>query len=287
VLIILATLATATVFDRLGWGGGTATKVIALIVVTALTVGGGVIGFDLIMRMQAVITVVTGVLTVMFIVLVIDKIHWHTAAAIPGRLRREDHRCAGVHDDRLRPGLGQRRRGLLALPPPEVIKRRRDRLDDLRLVGGADLPVHFRAAAGRLVGQTERGEGFLITLGVPIAAWCGVMLADIMLRRADYSEPDLYAPAGRYGDIRVLPLTVIVGSTILGWVSSPTPPRAGCPGRAICSSHSTWAGRPARGRRALRAGHRRRPGHADAVAAQEPDHDQVRQPDRHLRGRSR
>src|SRR6266851_4951381 len=52
VLMILATLATATVFQRLGWGGGTGTKVIALIIVTALTVGGGVIGFDLIMRMQ-------------------------------------------------------------------------------------------------------------------------------------------------------------------------------------------------------------------------------------------
>src|ERR1700736_2855756 len=45
VLIILATLATATVFERLGWGGGTATKVIALIVVSALTVIGGVMGF--------------------------------------------------------------------------------------------------------------------------------------------------------------------------------------------------------------------------------------------------
>src|SRR5450755_3841524 len=83
VLIILATLATATVFERLGWGGGTLTKVIALIVVTALTVAGGVMGFDLIMRMQTVITVVTAVLTVMFVVLVADKIHWHTVSAIP------------------------------------------------------------------------------------------------------------------------------------------------------------------------------------------------------------
>src|SRR5450759_2458804 len=84
VLIILATLATATVFDRLGWGGGVATKVIALIVVSALTVIGGVMGFDLIMRMQTVITVVTAVLTVGFIALVADKIHWHTVTAIPG-----------------------------------------------------------------------------------------------------------------------------------------------------------------------------------------------------------
>src|SRR5450755_695968 len=80
VLIILATLATATVFERLGWGGGTTTKVIALIIVTALTIFGGVMGFDLIMRMQSVITVVTAILTVAFIVLVADKIHWHTVA---------------------------------------------------------------------------------------------------------------------------------------------------------------------------------------------------------------
>jgi NCS1 family nucleobase:cation symporter-1 len=68
VLVILATLATATVFGRLGWGGGTSTKVIALIVVGALIVIGGVMGFDLIMRLQTVITVVTGVLTVVYIV---------------------------------------------------------------------------------------------------------------------------------------------------------------------------------------------------------------------------
>src|ERR1700733_11594430 len=83
VLTILATLATATVFTRLGGGGGTGTEVIALIVVAALTVIGGVMGFDLIMRMQSVITVVTSVLTVVFIALVADKIHWHTVAAIP------------------------------------------------------------------------------------------------------------------------------------------------------------------------------------------------------------
>src|SRR5258707_1188279 len=63
VLIILATLATATVFRRLGVGGGTGTEVIALIVVAALTVGGGVVGFDLIMRMQAVITLGTALVT--------------------------------------------------------------------------------------------------------------------------------------------------------------------------------------------------------------------------------
>ena len=37
VLVILATLATATVFEQLGWGGGDGTKVVALIVVVGLT----------------------------------------------------------------------------------------------------------------------------------------------------------------------------------------------------------------------------------------------------------
>ncbi len=83
VLTILATLATATILDRLGWGGGTGTKVIALIVVAALTIAGGVLGFDVIMRMQTVITIVTGGLTVVYLALVIDKIHWHTVSQVP------------------------------------------------------------------------------------------------------------------------------------------------------------------------------------------------------------
>src|SRR3954466_13528151 len=70
VLVSLATLATSTVFTQLGWSGGTATKVVALLVVAALVVGGGVLGFDLIIRMQTVITIVTGVLTVAYLGLV-------------------------------------------------------------------------------------------------------------------------------------------------------------------------------------------------------------------------
>src|SRR6266516_7437449 len=83
ILVTLATLAIATVFQHLGWGGGTGTKVIAMIVVVALTIFGGVMGFDLIMRMQTVITIVTGVLTIMFIILVAGKIHWSTVSALP------------------------------------------------------------------------------------------------------------------------------------------------------------------------------------------------------------
>jgi len=60
-------------------------------------------------------------------------------------------------------------------------------------------------------------QGFLITLGVPIAAWCGIMLADVALRRSDYVEEDLYRTDGRYGDVRILPVALIVIGTVLGW----------------------------------------------------------------------
>src|SRR5258705_6042514 len=41
VLTITATLATATVFHRLGWGSGAGVQIVALVVVAALTVSGG------------------------------------------------------------------------------------------------------------------------------------------------------------------------------------------------------------------------------------------------------
>ena len=59
--------------------------------------------------------------------------------------------------------------------------------------------------------------GFLTTLGVPVAAWCGVMLADVALRRGPYDDADLYRASGRYGDIRWLPVLVVLGSHFVGW----------------------------------------------------------------------
>src|SRR5699024_10007285 len=55
-LAIMATLATATVMRELGWGGGTGTKVVAMLVVAALIVTASVAGYHLIMRLQSVLT---------------------------------------------------------------------------------------------------------------------------------------------------------------------------------------------------------------------------------------
>jgi purine-cytosine permease-like protein len=60
-------------------------------------------------------------------------------------------------------------------------------------------------------------QGFLITLGVPIAAWCGIMLADILLRRRNYDEGDLYRPTGRYGDVPAVPMVLLLVGTVIGW----------------------------------------------------------------------
>ncbi len=57
-------------------------------------------------------------------------------------------------------------------------------------------------------------EGFLITLGVPISAWCGVMLADIALRRRPYAEADLFTSSGRYGVVRWVPVGLMVAGSV-------------------------------------------------------------------------
>jgi purine-cytosine permease-like protein len=60
-------------------------------------------------------------------------------------------------------------------------------------------------------------QGFLITLGVPVAAWCGIFLADLALRRRDYAEADLYDARGRYGAAPAVPLLLLAAGTVLGW----------------------------------------------------------------------
>ncbi|GAA5120078.1 purine-cytosine permease family protein [Pseudonocardia adelaidensis] len=299
VLTTLATLATATVFSRLGWGGGTGTLLVALVVVAALTVAAGVLGFQLIMRLQTVITVVTAVLTVVYILLVVDDVDFAAVGALPSGSAQEVVGAlvmlmtgfglgwvnAAADYSRYLP-RGASGRGVVvwttvgsALAPLVLfafgllLAGSSSELSDgiaadpigalttavptwflvpfalvavLGLVGGAVLDIYSSGLAmlamgvrvpryvaalidggimilgtiyavffgGEFLGQFQ---GFLITLGVPVAAWCGVMLADIALRRRDYDEAALFDPAGRYGDVRPLPIAVVVVGTLLGW----------------------------------------------------------------------
>jgi hypothetical protein len=60
-------------------------------------------------------------------------------------------------------------------------------------------------------------EGFLITLGVAVTAWCGVFLADLALRRRDYADRDLYRSSGRYGAVQLVSTALFVVATVIGW----------------------------------------------------------------------
>jgi nucleobase:cation symporter-1, NCS1 family len=299
VLVSLATLATSTVFTQLGWSGGTATQVVALLVVAGLVVVGGVLGFDLIIRMQTVITVVTGVLTVVYIALVASEIDWSavtsagsgSTAAFVGALifvmtgygfgwvnaaadysrylpRRASTRgvvgwttfggalapvlllitgllLAGS-DPELSAAIGADPIGALGTILPTWFLVPFILVVVLGLIGGALLDIYSSGlsllAAGvrvpRPVAAMIDGvlmvlgtvfvvffadefffqfQGFLITLGVPIAAWCGIMLADLALRKRDYAEPDLYDPRGRYGSVQPVPLALLLVGTVVGW----------------------------------------------------------------------
>lgn len=299
VLTALATLATATVFERLGWGGGTPTKVIALVVVAALTVAAGVLGFDAIMKLQTWITWITGVLTVVYVILVAGDVHWEAVRALPSGSAQQwvgalvflmtgfglgwvnaaaDYSRYLPRSSSGRGVVGWTTFGasvaplvllvfglLLAGSSPDLNKAiAADPIGALTtllplwflvpfaivavlgLVGGAVLDIYSSGLAllsaglriprpaaalvdgvlmvlgtvyivffgGEFLGQFQ---GFLVTLGVPVAAWCGVMLADVLLRRRDYAEQDLFDPAGRYGDVRVGPIALVLVATALGW----------------------------------------------------------------------
>jgi purine-cytosine permease-like protein len=60
-------------------------------------------------------------------------------------------------------------------------------------------------------------QGFLITLGVPVAVWSAIFVADVIMRKNPYSETDLYNPNGRYGAWNKKSLALMLVGSIIGW----------------------------------------------------------------------
>ena len=151
VLTVLATLATATVFHRLGWSSGDVTKVIAFLVITVLIVGSAALGFDTIMRLQTVITVVTGILTVIYFILVADKIHWATVSALHSGSAQAFLGATVLVATGF--GLGWVNTGAdySRYLPRRTSGARGGVVDDVRCVDRADLPARVRAAARRVL----------------------------------------------------------------------------------------------------------------------------------------
>ena len=299
VLVSLASLATATVFAELGWGGGDATKVLGFVVTAALVVAAGVLGFDVIMRLQAFITIATLVLTVGFIALTVDEVDWD---AVTGAGSGSTQSFIGAlalvatgfgvgwantaadysrYLPRTTPGrgvFGWTTFGGAAAPTVLVIfgimlALSSSELFDaisadpigalttllpswylvpfavvavLGLVGGAVLDIYSSGLTLMTLGIKVRRpvaaaidgvlmilgavyvvffadsflvpfQGFLITIGVAIAAWAGVFVADLALRRKAYADVELYDSRGRYGAVHWPAVLLVVAGTLLGW----------------------------------------------------------------------
>ena len=60
-------------------------------------------------------------------------------------------------------------------------------------------------------------QGFLITLGVPIATWSAIFVTDVLLRKRAYDEIDLYRLEGRYGIWNFKSLTLMAIGSLIGW----------------------------------------------------------------------
>ncbi len=298
-LTSLAVLATATVFDTLGFHGGVWTKIVALIVVAVLVVIGGIIGFDFIMRLQQWITIATGVLTVVYIVLTFHRIDFHAVAALPNgslpaviggfvfmmtgfglgwvnaaadysRYLPRRSSSGGVvwwttfgsslapvillifglllagSSSKLENAIGADPIGALATIVPTWFLIPFALVAILGLVGGSLMNIYSsgfsllnagipipRFAAATVDGVVMIAgtiyvaffatsfigpfQGFLITLGVPIAAWAGIFLADMQMRKKDYDTADLFDKRGRYGSVQWVTIGLIVLGTGIGW----------------------------------------------------------------------
>jgi purine-cytosine permease-like protein len=299
VLAAIAVLATSTILQHLGWNGGVATKGVAVIAIVGLIGLGGTLGFDLIMKMQRWITVIVGVLSVLYMIFVSPDIDLAALAALPGggapsfigailftitafglgwvnsaadysRYLPRSVSSAGVmgwttfgasvgpvillifglllagSSPRLSGAIGTDPVGALATILPTWLLVPFVVVTVLGLVGGAIMDIYSSGLSLLNAGlQAQRWvaagidsvlmiagvvyvvffaddfigpfQGFLITLGVPVAAWCGIFLADIGLRRRDYAEVELFLPSGRYGDVRWMPIGLILLATAIGW----------------------------------------------------------------------
>jgi purine-cytosine permease-like protein len=60
-------------------------------------------------------------------------------------------------------------------------------------------------------------QGFLITLGVPVAVWSAIFVADVVLRKRDYVEADLFSESGRYGRVNPIAIALVAIGSLVGW----------------------------------------------------------------------
>ena len=299
VLVSLATLATGTVFSRIGGVDQNLALILGFVIAVSLTVFGGVLGLSVIMKLQKILTVITVVMTVVYIALTIDTINWSAVTAIKDGSTQGFIgalifgvtgiglgwvNCAADYSRYLprsvssKAVVGWTVFGASVVPIILVIygaalsASSKDLSEAiamdpigaltsllptwflipfalvaiLGLVGGAILDLYSSGLALVSIGVPIKRhqaaiidafimlagsiyivwvadnffypfQGFLITLGVPVAVWSAIFVADVIMRKKAYSERDLYDPQGMYGSINKGSIVLMIIGTIVGW----------------------------------------------------------------------
>ncbi|TRZ73973.1 MAG: allantoin permease [Streptomycetaceae bacterium] len=299
VLVSLATLATGTVFARLGHVNHDLSLIIGFVLAVSLTVFGGVLGFSTIMKIQKWLTLITIGMTILYIALTIDSVDWSVVSSIKdgttqGFIGALIFGVTGIglgwvnsaaDYSRYLPRtvsskavvvwttLGASLVPIVLVIYGSALAGSSKELSDaiamdpigalttllptwylipfalvavLGLAGGAILdlyssgltlvsigfPVKRHVAASidaciMLAGTIYivwfadnfffPFQGFLITLGVPVAVWSAIFVADVVVRKKPYSESDLFDDRGIYGSVNRKSIALMMIGTIIGW----------------------------------------------------------------------
>ena len=299
VLVSLATLATGTVFERVGHIDRNLAMIIGFVIAVSLTLIGGVLGFSVIMKLQKYLTLTTVLLTLGYIALTMDAVNWSVvldkpsgsiqgfigalifgitgiglgwvnAAADYSRYLPRTVKSSSVvgwtvlgasvvpivlviygaalsaSDQKLSEAIAMDPIGALTTLLPTWYLIIFSLVAILGLVGGAILdiyssgltlvslgvPVKRHVAAVFDGGLMLLGtiyivwiadnffipfQGFLLTLGVPVAAWSAIFVTDVLLRKKSYSEKDLFVAEGIYGSINWSSIACVGVATVIGW----------------------------------------------------------------------
>ena len=299
VLVSLATLATGTVFSRIGGVDQNLALILGFIIAVSLTVFGGVLGFSVIMKLQKILTVITVAMTVVYIALTIDTVNWSAVSAVRDGSTQGFIgalifgvtgiglgwvNCAADYSRYLprtvssKAVVGWTVFGASVVPIILVIygaalsASSKDLSEAiamdpigaltsllptwflipyalvaiLGLVGGAILDLYSSGLALVSIGVPIKRhqaaiidafimlagsvyivwvadnffypfQGFLITLGVPVAVWSAIFVADVITRKKAYSETDLYDPQGMYGSTNKGSIVLMIIGTVVGW----------------------------------------------------------------------
>jgi purine-cytosine permease-like protein len=299
VLVSLATLATGTVFARVGGIDNNLALVLGFIVAVSLTVFGGVLGFSVIMRLQKILTITTIAMTLIYIFLTVDNLNWDAISSIPDGsfqsfvgavifgitgiglgwvnaaadysryLPRSVSSKAVVgwtvlgasivpiilviygaglsgSSKELSEAIAMDPIGALTTLLPTWFLIPFALVAILGLVGGAILDLYSSGLALVSIGVPIKRhqaaiidatimlfgaiyivwiadnffypfQGFLITLGVPVAVWSSIFVADVVTRKKAYKEEDLFNPKGMYGSVNKGSITLMVLGSVIGW----------------------------------------------------------------------